>query len=345
MIQPKHIPDIFLFKPIIFFGIALALVLSSCQAAPTAKPTATNPASIATLAPTKPAPTTTQTLTPTSVPQPTLAPTAILAPPNKPEVTPGPDINVNPGEKIAIRAHSEGATDYKWELVGDGQISGSGEAVLYTAPDKAGGVAILTVAAINQQGSSAPTSVTITIGAATQSIRLDALAIPAGFMIGEGSPENYISFGPSPVGCHTATECQQISYRSGAGWGGVYWWPVGCGKSGTPDAWNRVKNGTCGINILKAGNLSAVTKLTFWAMGKTGKEVIEFKVGAVDILPSPGRSTGKVSLPTTWNQYEIDMQGVDLTNVIALFGWIAADTDNPQGAVFYLDDIQFEGVK
>lgn len=73
--------------------------------------------------------------------------------------------------------------------------------------------------------------------------------------------------------------------------------------------------------------------------------MIEFKVGAGDILPSPGRSLGKVTLTLNWNQYEIDLVGMDLTNVVALFSWIAADTDNPQGAVFYLSEIRFEGVE
>jgi hypothetical protein len=36
---------------------------------------------------------------------------------------------------------------------------------------------------------------------------------------------------------------------------------------------------------------------------------------------------------------------MDLTKVVGLFLWVAADIDNPDGAVFYLDSIQFEGVK
>jgi hypothetical protein len=106
-----------------------------------------------------------------------------------------------------------------------------------------------------------------------------------------------------------------------------------------------VRNGTCGINVLETSSFSAVGRLTFWARGDQGDEVVEFKIGGVDVLPAPGRSLGKVMLEPTWKQYEIDLEGLDLTNAIGLFCWIASDADNPQGAVFYLDDVQFEGVR
>jgi hypothetical protein len=34
-----------------------------------------------------------------------------------------------------------------------------------------------------------------------------------------------------------------------------------------------------------------------------------------------------------------------LTNAVALFIWTATDIDNREGAVFYLDDVKFEGEK
>ena len=97
--------------------------------------------------------------------------------------------------------------------------------------------------------------------------------------------------------------------------------------------------------MLEAGNFSTVSRLAFWAKGDQGEEIIEFKIGAVDIPPIPGRSLGKVTLARDWKPYEIDLEGMDLTNAVGLFLWVASDVDNPQGAVFYLDDIQFEGVK
>ena len=73
--------------------------------------------------------------------------------------------------------------------------------------------------------------------------------------------------------------------------------------------------------------------------------MIEFKVGASDIPPKPGKSLGRVTLTSAWQQHVIPLNNVDLTQVTGLFAWVARDIDNRQGAVFYLDDIQFEGMR
>ena len=92
--------------------------------------------------------------------------------------------------------------------------------------------------------------------------------------------------------------------------------------------------------------MSAINSLTFWARGDKGKEVVEFKVGDVALPPSPGRSTGKIALTKDWVQYTLELKGNDLNRiVIALFTWVATDQDNPDGAVFYLSEIQFEGMQ
>ena len=123
----------------------------------------------------------------------------------------------------------------------------------------------------------------------------------------------------------------------------MFWWPLSCGAPGIPIAWEVARN--CGINVLAEGNFSDVDRLTFWARGDQGKEVVEFRIGGGGMSPIPGQSLGKVMLKSTWEQYEIYLGGVDLTNASNLFAWITTDVDNPQGAVFYLDDIQFEGIR
>ena len=298
-----------------------------------------------------PEPTPTQLPTATPQPTPTQLPTAAAtlppepARPEAPTIEPAGEITVEAGTKVAARASTTGADRYEWTLQGDGEISGAtGPAIIYTAPEAGGTIAVLTVIAYNDQGASPPTSLVINV-ATMASVRLDALASPAGWMSGGGSPESFISFKASSEGCHTGSDCLQITYRPGGGWGGIYWWPLSCGESGTPEAWDRVRKGTCGINVLEAGHLGAASRLTFWARGDKGGEVVEFKIGAVDVLPTPGRSLGRVTLKPTWEQYAIELEGMDLTNVIGLFLWVATDVDNTQGAVFYLDDIQFEGVK
>lgn len=100
-------------------------------------------------------------------------------------------------------------------------------------------------------------------------------------------------------------------------------------------------------------NLTSATALTFWARGENGGERIEFFMGGVGRNPVTGDavapfpdSTPVVRTPVTlsaqWRQFRIDLAGRDLSYVLGGFGWISNATNNPQGAVFYLDDIQYE---
>jgi hypothetical protein len=88
-----------------------------------------------------------------------------------------------------------------------------------------------------------------------------------------------------------------------------------------------------------------ITHLTFWVRGERGGEVIECKIGGGDVSPTPGKSTGTITLSRDWAQYQIDLSEINLTNAVGLFLWTATDSNNPQGAVFYLDDIQFKGIR
>jgi hypothetical protein len=47
-------------------------------------------------------------------------------------------------------------------------------------------------------------------------------------------------------------------------------------------------------------------------------------------------------LNTAWQKITIDLTGMDLRYVLGGFGWVASKEFNPSGAVFYLDDIQYE---
>jgi hypothetical protein len=120
---------------------------------------------------------------------------------------------------------------------------------------------------------------------------------------------------------------------------------VGCGTSGTKEAWEALRTGGCAIDLRREAKIGEVRSLSLWARGAQGGEVIELRVGGPDIPPQPGSSTGKVSLSTSWKRYEIDLTTLDLSRSAGLFVWIATDLDNPRGAVFFLDDLRFEGLK
>lgn len=179
-------------------------------------------------------------------------------------------------------------------------------------------------------------------------VPLDDLAAAAGWISGGDNPTDFISLTRPPDDCHTDMDCYRFSYQPGGGWGGVLWWPVACGGPPNYDeAWQRAASGECAINVLEVGGFSTVYSMTFWAKGAAGGERIEFKVGSDPggIPPTPSRSLGEISLEASWKRYEINLRGIDLTNASALFYWGATDDGNPTGAVFYLDDIQFEGVQ
>jgi hypothetical protein len=129
------------------------------------------------------------------------------------------------------------------------------------------------------------------------------------------------------------THCFKVTYSGkaaqGAGWAGVFWQHPA----------NNWGNKPGGFDLTKA------KKLTFWARGAQGNEkVAEFKVGGItgENADSDSASIGPVQLTKEWKQYTIDLTEKNFSNVIGGFAWAASRDDNPQGFVFYLDDIRFE---
>lgn len=259
-----------------------------------------------------------------------------LDPPQTPLLNPAGETTLPPGKDLFLSASAAGAESYTWTVSGDGSLSSyTGEQTVYYAP-QGGQAALVSVVAHNARGDSPPATLAIAISNARGVTLEDAGGIPAGFM-------NPGSVGVSIVntGCHSQDTCYELTYKAGDGWGGIMWWPQACGLTGGPEEFQRAMDGVCSVDAL-AKEKSDVARLKFWARGAQGGEVIEFKVGDNKILPSPERSTGPVTLSADWQPFELDLTGMYMSDVIALFTWVATDEGNPQGAVFYLDDIQFE---
>ncbi len=134
---------------------------------------------------------------------------------------------------------------------------------------------------------------------------------------------------------HSGTSCIQVTYTGatpqGQGWAGFYWQDPAHNWGKTP--------GPIGYN------LSKMARLSFWIRGKVGGEHIQFLVGGItgpypDSL-QPAAKTEVITLTTRWQLVTIDLRGKDLTHIIGGFGWVANNTDNPNGATFYLDDIVY----
>ncbi|MCK4916654.1 MAG: hypothetical protein KAI91_00155 [Candidatus Omnitrophica bacterium] len=128
--------------------------------------------------------------------------------------------------------------------------------------------------------------------------------------------------------------CIRLEYKNASGtrWAGVYW-------QQPANNWGTIP---------KAGfNLQSATKLTFWARGDKGGEVItEFKVGGIssgEYIDTDSASIGPIELTKDWKQYEIDLRGRDLSYIIGGFAWATnIDVNDPEGIVFYVDEIKYE---
>ncbi len=103
-------------------------------------------------------------------------------------------------------------------------------------------------------------------------------------------------------------------------------------------------------------DLSDAVMLTFWVKGETGDEIIDFFFAGVGYDPETGVQTalfpgsehrypplgeGYVPLTNGWQEINIPISGLDLSYVLGGFAWSANDVDNPDGAVFYIDNIYY----
>lgn len=133
---------------------------------------------------------------------------------------------------------------------------------------------------------------------------------------------------------HTGTTSIQFVYSAkktqGQGWAGVYW-------QNPANNWGNKKGGF---------DLTGMTKLTFWARGAKGGEVLQkVMVGGITKGTYPDTltvETGPIELTDTWKQYTVNLVGRDLSYVNGGFGWSTTADLNPGGATFYIDDIKFE---
>jgi exo-beta-1,3-glucanase (GH17 family) len=131
--------------------------------------------------------------------------------------------------------------------------------------------------------------------------------------------------GPS-YGCDGPPPCK---------WGGVYWQDPANNWGDRPGGYD----------------LSGAQSLTFWARGEEGGEWISFKVGGIgcessahpdSLCPVQALSPAPIDLTTNWQVYTIPLStDLDLSSVVGGFLWAASNEDNPDGAIFYLDDIQY----
>jgi len=160
---------------------------------------------------------------------------------------------------------------------------------------------------------------------------------PTGWM---GDIEDIGLYDCWPGSPHSGETAIKVHYSAegsrGQGWAGVYW-------QEPENNWGDLRGGY---------DLTGATALTFWAKGAQGSEQVEFIAGGIwpDLCDSfrnpdslqPALSTDVITLTNTWQQYTIDLRGSGITNTIGGFGFATNQCLNPDGAIFYLDDIKYE---
>lgn len=154
--------------------------------------------------------------------------------------------------------------------------------------------------------------------------------VPSGYMGDFGDIKLNDNYRIDP---HSGRSCIQIEYLAeasqGAGWMGIYW-------QNPPENWGDQPGGY---------DLTGHTKLTFWAKGDRGGEIIsEFKMGGIggEYFDSDSTGDGPFVLTDEWKQYELDLRGLDLSYISGGFCLSARLSDNPDGFIIYLDEIRYE---
>ncbi len=159
---------------------------------------------------------------------------------------------------------------------------------------------------------------------------LEAMFYPSGWMGDGESGTEYLSFRRQSARLDgEEVIAVRIEYSRGPnGWAGIYWQSP---ENNWGDRSGRV--------------LLGASRISFYARGERGGEIVEFKSGGISggrYRDSFERSLGKLSLRSTWNRYEIDLSGEDLSSVIGAFAWIAAASDNEDPVVIYLAKLTVE---
>jgi hypothetical protein len=124
--------------------------------------------------------------------------------------------------------------------------------------------------------------------------------------------------------------CLRIMYMAEGrmGWAGVAW-------QNPANNWGEFDGG---YNLMKA------KKLSFWARGDQGGEIVEFKLGgtAANYPDSETLSSGPITLTNVWTQYILDLGAADLFYISAGFGLTVKQDSNPRGCIFYVDDVKYD---
>ncbi len=137
----------------------------------------------------------------------------------------------------------------------------------------------------------------------------------------------------APSEAHSAPEGWKIEFDKQGSFAGVCW-----------------KNRAGNEGDAPGDNLSGARyrRISFWAKGEKGGEVVEFRAGGLGHIKTRYRDSfdvtaGPVKLTTSWSEHSIYVNDVDLSSVMTVFCALLHQEDNVEGAAIYLDDVQYRG--
>ena len=149
--------------------------------------------------------------------------------------------------------------------------------------------------------------------------------VPSGWMGATDAIESDDSWTENP---HSGESCIKCVFSDPKGWGGIVW-------QNPANNWGEDDGGV---------DLTGAKKLSFWVRGDRGGEVVEIKAGLISknkpFWDTAKISFGKIKLTKAWKQYEMPLQGRDMSRIITGFCWTAKGL--PEPVTFYLDDIIYE---
>lgn len=127
---------------------------------------------------------------------------------------------------------------------------------------------------------------------------------------------------------HDGRTCLRAEFKAADGWGGVVWQHPGNNWGDKPGGWD----------------LRGAKRLTFWARGERGDEVISFQFGLIG-ADKRYHDSGKGEIPKArltadWQQFAIDVSQCDLSRIMTGFAWVVSGQG--KAVVFYLDDVRYE---
>ena len=91
-------------------------------------------------------------------------------------------------------------------------------------------------------------------------------------------------------------------------------------------------------------DIAEAGRVAFQAKGGRGREIVQFETGSISETrnKATSASTGAIILTDTWQEYSIDLEGVDLSSLKVAFSLTINKIDNLNGADIYLDEIKYE---